>query len=305
MLIPRNMPISLRHSHGLQEPGKRDYVNIVLAAFNSFRSTTPVGYLSTPITSGQLLYQVLDLYGVKNLSDLAAISNDILLNEVITPNASSGIALGDNLARAWGMPIIVPPVFESARWRKYNRDWEQKDYMHIWYQVIREMVGHMIMRDGWHYSNGGVSEFVHAVQIRLRLLPDLSGSNNEPFPKYVPFDLYLDRFVNLEIEFPETPMTITDQYRKNIAITDGARLITEAIVDLYFRGFRPQKLLVALMHLMGMAHSINYHLESGKYDDATIFPNECFNMENMSHYWLEALSISHENEREIYEICHN
>ncbi|PIS05911.1 MAG: hypothetical protein COT80_04040 [Candidatus Buchananbacteria bacterium CG10_big_fil_rev_8_21_14_0_10_33_19] len=300
------MPMSLRHSHGLQEPGRRDYVNIVLAAFNSFRSITPVGYLSTPITSGQLLYQVLQSYGVKDLNELVAIDEDILIREIITPNALSGIALGDKLARDWKIPIIVPPVFESERWRKYNRDWEEKDYMHIWYQVIREMVGHMIMRNGWHYSNGGVSEFVHAVQLRLRLLPDLSGSSNNTFPKYLPFDLYLDSFAELEIEFPELPMIITDQYGDIITIEAGVELITTAIINLYNRKFKPQKLLVALMHLMGMIYSVNSHLEDGKYEVAGISaPNNCFNMDNINNYWLKAISISGENDREIYQICHS
>ena len=133
MLIPRKMPISLRHSHKLQEPERRDYVNIVLGAFNSFRSTMPVGYLSTPITSGELLYQVLNKYGVKSLKELTVINGDILFNEVIVPNAEGGIALGDRLATEWKIPILVPPVFESKKWRKYNGGWEEKDIYNICY----------------------------------------------------------------------------------------------------------------------------------------------------------------------------
>jgi hypothetical protein len=234
---------------------------------------------------------------------LAAIGEDILFNEIIIPNAESGIVLGDRLALEWGIPIIVPPVFESERWRKYNKGWEEKDYMHVWYQVIREMVGHMIMRNGWHCSNGGVQEFVHAVQLLLRLLPELSGSSDDSFPRYVPFDLYQDRFSELEIEFPESPMIITNQNGDDIIIEEGVGLITEAIISLYSRGFKPQKLLVALMHLIGMTQSASRHLEDGKYLSSFTPFSDCVDTDNMKMYWSEALLASKEDEREIYNIC--
>lgn len=296
MLIPRKIPPLLQEGRKFRKLQKENDINLVLSAFRSFRSVEPVGYLSTPITTGVLFYEVLERYQVKTLEELTAIGSHILFEEIIRPNTGSGIILGDHLAKIWRLPIIVPAVFEAKSQR-----WTQDDYMYIWYQVIKEMVGHTIMRDGWQYGNGCIEEFVHSIETQFRLL--LTSQVADDFPQYVPVDLFPDRFADQKIEFPEETMKITDQRGFGIAIDQGIVQITEAIIDLSRRGFRVKQLLSSLMQLVGLARSVDWYVKSGQYKTYGLNPPYAINLLQINDCWQKAIDISHEDQKEIRSLC--
>lgn len=298
MIIPRKIPPLLKEGRKMRNSQRANDINVVLSAFRSFRSISSVGYLSTPITTGVLFYEVLAKYGVKTLEELMAIDNSILFEEIIKPNTSSGIILGDQLAQKWHIPIIVPAVFEAKSQR-----WTQDDYMYVWYQVIKEMVGHTIMRDDWQYSNGGAEEFVHSVEMQFKLL--LTPRISYDLPQYTPVDLFPEKFVGQEIEFPEETMKITDQNGSDVRVEEGFVKITEAVVDLYDRGFKAIKLMSVLMQLVGITHCIDWYLETGKYEASGVSP--CYKIDKplIDHYWQVALLACKEDTREIKLLCGN
>ena len=298
MTIPRKIPSILKEGCRIRKSQRENDINVVLSAFRSFRSVSPVGYLSTPITTGVLFYEVLERHGVKTLEELISIDSSILFEEIIKPNTGSGIVLGDQLVQMWKMPIIVPAVFEAKSQR-----WTQDDYMYVWYQVIKEMVGHTIMRDGWQYSNGGAEEFVHSVEMQFKLLLTPRISYN--FPQYTPVDLFPDQFFDQKIEFPEETMIITDQRGLNIRIEDGVSKITEAIEELYQRGFRTTKLLAVLMQLVGITHCVDWYLKAGQYRAYDISPCYEINKEIVDGHWHKALAVSGEDFNEIRSLCYS
>ncbi|MDO8669263.1 MAG: hypothetical protein Q7K65_03135 [Candidatus Buchananbacteria bacterium] len=292
MLIPRKIPPLLKEGRRIRKSQRESDINIVLSAFRSFRSIFPVGYLSTPITTGILFYEVLEKYGVKTMEELLATGSSLLFEEIIGPNTTSGIILGDKLAQMWRLPIIVPAVFEAKSQR-----WTQDDYMYVWYQVIKEMVGHTIMRDFWQYSNGGAEEFVHSVEMQFKLL--LTPRISYEFPQYTPVDLFPADFADQKIEFPEKTIKITDQNKIDIRVEDGAVKITEAIIDLYQRGFRAIKLLSVLSQLVGITHCVDFHLKTGQYEKQGIHPCYEINKTAVDYYWQLALAVSRENLEEV------
>ena len=298
MLIPRQIPEVFRASRQLTKSQRRHDIDVVLSAFRSFRSIYPVGYLSTPITTGILFYQVLEKYQVKTLVELLARDRSLLFEEIIKPNTDSGIALGDELAKKWKLPIIVPAVFEAKSQR-----WTQDDYMYVWYQVIREMIGHTILRDGWEYSNGGAEEFVHSVAMQFRLLS--ASSADEKFPIYIPVDLFPNLFIGPKIEFPEKTMKITNERGRDVRVEEGVIKISQAIDDLYHRGFRATKLLALLMQLVGMTYCVNSHLKNKEYQNHGLAPAYEIDQLLVDHYWQLALVSSQESFREIKSFCYN
>ena len=298
MLIPRKIPEVFKESRQLKKSQRKHDIDVVLSAFRSFRSIYPVGYLSTPITTGTLFYQVLEKYQVKTLVELLAIDRSLLFEEIIKPNTDSGIALGDELAKKWKLPIIVPAVFEAKSQR-----WTQDDYMYVWYQVIKEMVGQTILRDGWEYSNGGTEEFINSVEMQFRLLP--TSSADEEFPKYLPVDLFPDLFIGQKIEFPEKIMKITNERGMDVRIEEGVIKISQAVSDLYRRGFRATKLLALLMKLVGLTYCIDSHLKNGEYLKYGLSPAYEIDQLLVDRYWRLALVSSQEIFREIKSFCYN
>ena len=294
MLIPRKIPpdFLFKEVRKLEKSQRKSDIDVVLSAFRSWRSIQPVGYLSTPITTGILFYEVLAKHQVKTLEELLAINSNLLFEEIIAPNINRGIALGDELAMRFNIPIIVPAVFEARSQR-----WTQDDYMYVWYQVIKEMVGHTILSDFWEYSNGGVEEFVHSAEMQFRLLSvPLTGGDFFP---YVPVDLFPDRFVGQKIEFPEETMKITDERGLAVRIEEGAMKISEAVVNLYRRGFRAVKLLVLLKQLVDIAHCVNWHWQTKQYRDYGLTPHYLINKKLVDRYWQIALAAAGENRPEL------
>lgn len=142
-------------------------LGIVLGAYRSFRGNrrAHIAYVSMPITSGRRLYDVLSEENVQTVEELIAkCGKNVLWERVIQLNIAEGIALADTLGKREDLLFIAPSVFEAKRWR-----WTQDAYMSLWYRVIGEMAGKLVVMDGWEYSNGGVDEVLFALYLRWRV----------------------------------------------------------------------------------------------------------------------------------------
>jgi len=124
-------------------------IEIVLSAYQSHRNPEGYAYLSMPITSGKLYYDVLEKHDVLTLDELMAKDKNILYNEVIRPNIDINTEVADKITDKTKKTIIAPAVFEAKKQR-----WSQDAYMFLWYGVLEELIDETIMTDGWQYSNG-------------------------------------------------------------------------------------------------------------------------------------------------------
>ncbi len=143
-------------------------LGVVLGAFRSFRGNRRghIAYVSMPITSGKRLFDVFEKENVRSVDELAVkYGKDALFELVIKPNVAEGIALANSLGRREDLLFVAPSVFEAKKWR-----WSQDAYMSLWYRVIGEMAGKLVVSDGWEYSTGGVEEVMFALFLRWRIL---------------------------------------------------------------------------------------------------------------------------------------
>jgi len=68
-----------------------------------------------PITSGKLLYDVLESKGCRTLDELAEVDRGAIYEEVIVPNIAMGIEAADNIRTP--LPPLAPSVFEGKDFR--------------------------------------------------------------------------------------------------------------------------------------------------------------------------------------------
>ena len=195
---------------------RKDLVDLVLGAFRSIRG--PVAYVSMPITSGKLLYDVLEKKGVTSLAELAQVDKPAIYDDIIKPNVDMGIAAADKITTT--LPPLAPSVFEGKKFR-----WSQEEYMALWLKVIEERAREMHMTEGWEYSNGGVQEFTRAMQMYH-------------FINYSP-----ERYLELS-EWNRTRLTrdmatikVFDMDGERLRLVEGRELVQNAIADLHKRGF--------------------------------------------------------------------
>lgn len=137
-------------------PQKIREVDVVTTAFQSVLSAD-MTYVSTPITSGSRLYEVLKRRGY-TLPELIA-DKAVMLAEVIKPNVAEANEVAERLLHGIpGTTIISPAVFEARA-----LGWGQSEYMALWLRVINQKVHRIAMLDGFAYSNGAVEELCEAI----------------------------------------------------------------------------------------------------------------------------------------------
>lgn len=141
----------------------RRTIDIVWSAYRSVLSKEgKLAYVSTAITSGLRMYEVLDTLGLRSADELKEKHPAVLFDQVIRPNIEAGNEVAKVLAAKEDRPVVAPAIFEAKKQR-----WSQDEYMAMWLGMIEENVGAMFMSPGWEYSNGGAEEFLHAIQMAL------------------------------------------------------------------------------------------------------------------------------------------
>lgn len=216
-------------------------LGIVLGAYRSFRGNRRqhIAYVSMPITSGKRLYDVLTEEGVGSTEELVAkCGKDALWERVMQPNISEGIAFADNLGRRENLLFIAPSVFEAKKWR-----WTQEAYMSLWYRVIGEMAGKMVMMDGWEYSKGGVDEVLFALYLQWHLFRRSNfkeGSRHFNLKNFLPGMSPGEILQELEGMWA---MRIFDSKGNEIRLDCALKLCADAIYDLRQKGLPYDTLL--------------------------------------------------------------
>lgn len=200
----------LDHSSAVQKTN----IEVVESAFRSLLSS--IAYVSMPISSGKILYDVLEKYGVKNTKELKAIDPQIIFKEVIEPNAAIGQAFAQEVMQRAKYPVLAPAIFESK-----NQRWDDGEYMALWYRVIEGKAKEIHLIDNWEFSNGGVEEFVRGSEMRCGL-SELENNSD---------------------------VRVMDGRGNDISLNRGAQMIAEALINLRSRGFEAPRLEVALRKL--------------------------------------------------------
>jgi len=135
-------------------------IDIVWSAYRSVLSKEGhLAYVSTAISSGKLMYDILQQIGC-SYEELKQHHSDVLYEQIIKPNIDQGTFLARNIASNVDEPVVSPAIFEARSQR-----WSQDEYMGMWLRMIEENVGRMVMSPGWEYSNGGTEEYLLAIQM--------------------------------------------------------------------------------------------------------------------------------------------
>jgi len=107
-----------------------------------------VAYISSPITTGKLYYEHLFSGNKISTKDLIEDNLNIVLQ---------GLQKYD-----FKIPHIVPALFCPV-----HKDWEQLQFMYLWYSIIGEQCTEVRFFDDWYYSTGCIQEFTHSKQLLL------------------------------------------------------------------------------------------------------------------------------------------
>lgn len=131
-------------------------VGVVGTAYDSIFAHD-MTYISTPITSGAILYKLLADTGAKNIDELPK-DKGFFFENVIKPNIDNAEIVAKHILDLKGGAIIAPAAFEAKRF-----GWGQDEYMGLWFDVIEKKVTSIVLLDGWEYSNGAVEEYLQAL----------------------------------------------------------------------------------------------------------------------------------------------
>ncbi len=113
-----------------------------------------LGYISCPITSGKLYY------------DLLRENNGFFPSQVRTAAMARNFELHNAHFKKWRESIDIPLLFPASFKPAWQR-WEQEDFQALWLTIIAEKATRLYMSEGWQYSTGASEEFTHAYQLRL------------------------------------------------------------------------------------------------------------------------------------------
>lgn len=211
------------------EHGRIREIGVVGTAYDSIVATS-ITYVSTPITSGAVLYEAMDVAGVTDVDEFKRDSAHFRAS-VMEPN----IAAADVVARRMsllGGAVIAPAAFEAR-----SLGWSQDDYMGLWLDVIERRATRLAMVDGWHYSNGGAEEYLQALLMQA------------------------DRR-------DRTNVSIVDAQGAVIDHLAGVRLLAEAVADLLGRGFEPTVLARTLNRCVALHGMVSDEFGRGQSSDA-------------------------------------
>jgi len=187
-----------------------------------------------PITSGKRLIDVMTHYGVTSVDDLVKAHPDALYDEVIKPNVDAGIALADRIGERDELLYIAPSVFEAKRF-----GWTDNEYMAMWYRVIEELAGRIVMSPGWEFSNGGTEELVRGFEMVAGLINPTNG-RMEYFPGDSDFDTEYRALKRVQLLTSEN---------EAIGLADAIAILADSILYLRERGFAYDRLFLGTQRL--------------------------------------------------------
>ncbi len=203
----------------LKESENLNNIKVVLNAYRSIRGN--VIYVSAPITSGKLYYELLEKHNVKSMDDLLKNDSKFLVKNIIKPNVETGTNLSDRIAKQTNTPVVSPCVFEAR-----TQEWKENDYMYLWFRVMEEKAKKIVMADDWEYSNGASREFVRAMEMQFGFIKP--GNTLINLPEDTDLDKEYQRMRR---------MKVVDEQNNPLIMSDGINKLSYAIQNLQDKGF--------------------------------------------------------------------
>jgi hypothetical protein len=187
-------------------------VHNIMRVLRSIHFPDGLVYISTPITSGKVLYE-----------------KGNQTKEMVCQNYSRGWKFFEKLKKRMKEPILFP-----ADLIPIHQEWEQDHFMALWLSIISEKTTKVAMNNFWEYANGSVEEFVHVVQLRLGIpnhkkLIFFNTKENEQEER--------KRMKNISVEDCEgKPMSLSEGYEK----------IQKALIWIKKQGFESERIAKSL-----------------------------------------------------------
>lgn len=136
-------------------PARMHEIQAVSTAYDSVLCAD-FTYVSTPITSGAILYEAMTAAGVSTLEELRK-DSDLFYQKVILHNLAAADSVAQTML-SFGGAVIAPAAFEARA-----LGWDQDAYMGLWLDTIERKATRLALVDGWEYSNGGAEEYLQAL----------------------------------------------------------------------------------------------------------------------------------------------
>lgn len=143
-------------------------LRVALSSLSTIRASAAhhrkgVVYASTALTTGPLVYQVMEELGFASTTEFKQQDPEKFRQLVMLRNIQQGRLFAKKLAdNGWRM-VIEPGEF-------FADGWTQEHYMSLWRRVIIEMASTIAFNSNIYWSTGGVEELLIGVQHKKRLL---------------------------------------------------------------------------------------------------------------------------------------
>ena len=138
----------------VEETPQTSTVHNIMQTLRSIHNVNPLAYISVPITSGKIYYELKLKYPEKG--------NTELIKEVIDHNYHLGWKMINAIIKRNKCSVLYPADLTPA-----HQKWEQEHFQALWLSIIAEKCTELHLCKGWEFSNGGVEEFTHVMQLRL------------------------------------------------------------------------------------------------------------------------------------------
>lgn len=188
-------------------------------------------YISLPITSGPKLLEYMEERGFKTLAEAAA-DKEAFFKSVVAPNLQNGLKVSGEWSAKIDGVVIAPTEFEKRLRGNENIGWGQDDYMGMWLPLIDKKVTHIVMLDGWQYSNGAGEEYLQAVLMQM-------GRR------------------------PRSNIDITDAQGTPLPLDKGIRMVAEAYKDMHSRGLKSRNIAETLFLLLESEERFSHQKTQG------------------------------------------
>lgn len=209
----------------------RVQAEFAMAAFATLKAGQ-VAYISVPITSGRRLYDYMDKNGFKTPAEAMA-DHDAFFEHVVKPNLAAGIAASETWDRKIDGIVLAPAEFEKRLRGNNIVNWGQDDFMGMWIRLIDEKITHMVMSDGWEYSNGAGEEYLQAALMQMG-----RGTRSD--------------------------IKIVDVEGNDLTLGQGIALMAKAFIDVNKRGLRPRNMAETIGILLETEQRYNFEKQFGK-----------------------------------------
>ena len=144
----------------------KEVVDEVTSAFDCYAPEDDCIYLSSEITSGERVFDLLRKHGAssrEHLKEKLGGIYDELWNELMDGNLAEGRAFFERTHSEGHRNLINPGPF-------YARGWTQEHYLYLWEWVIVHKCKEARFNSGWNYSNGCTLEYAISLRKGIRTL---------------------------------------------------------------------------------------------------------------------------------------